>query len=400
MIEFKAECGHTIRAKDEDEGKVVRCSYCGRETQVPVNEPGELESLFSEVAASDSQAPAAVSRKTRRAMKRSAPTVTTPRAGPGFNPFAVAMKMGYGAAIIIVLIVVGNYVYKKWPTLSFSGGDRSPEVNKVDDEGDRAPGAKRKSRGRGLLITKLNKRRGGIYVNSVPAPALVRLRMREPEESHPTALELFRDAELETHKTNKAIELKTGRYDVVVAVKIDNPHLMDYPGYVDLRYKIDDGLAVSGMLDGFFMPDGATEMGIIEMPDLIGTLLYRRYEREVVGADWTPLTSQFLPYGPVARLCKLLPRKDAYGFDEDYVKRELDYYGIPERDQMYLVDALRRVGMVVYQVPGERHFRRLSLTLTDGWIVSTLCEDPRPPDVRGGSVAPAPPERRKTTGVP
>ena len=40
MIEFKAECGHTIRAKDEDVGKVVRCAYCGREAQVPEDEPG------------------------------------------------------------------------------------------------------------------------------------------------------------------------------------------------------------------------------------------------------------------------------------------------------------------------------------------------------------------------
>ena len=51
MIEFKAECGHTVRAKDEDAGKVVRCSYCGREAPVPSKgeDRDELEYLFSEV---------------------------------------------------------------------------------------------------------------------------------------------------------------------------------------------------------------------------------------------------------------------------------------------------------------------------------------------------------------
>jgi translation initiation factor IF-2 len=36
MIEFKAECGHTVRAKNEDAGQAVRCSYCGKAAKVPI----------------------------------------------------------------------------------------------------------------------------------------------------------------------------------------------------------------------------------------------------------------------------------------------------------------------------------------------------------------------------
>ena len=125
MIEFKAECGHTIRARDEDEGKVVRCSYCGRETQVPISEPDDLDSLFSEVESSEGTAAGAPSRKQKRAMQQTGPAVRTERPALSFNPFAVAMKMAYGAAIIIVLIVVGHYVWSSWNEIDWRGEEDS-----------------------------------------------------------------------------------------------------------------------------------------------------------------------------------------------------------------------------------------------------------------------------------
>jgi len=49
MIVFKAECGHTVRAKDEDAGGVVRCSYCGRNAKVPETDDTSLDLLLGEI---------------------------------------------------------------------------------------------------------------------------------------------------------------------------------------------------------------------------------------------------------------------------------------------------------------------------------------------------------------
>jgi hypothetical protein len=397
MIEFKADCGHTIRAKDQDEGKVVRCSYCGREMQVPVNEPDDLDSLFAEVEASESHTGGAVSRKTRRAMRRQAPGGTTQRSTAVFNPFAVALKMAYVAAILIVMILVGRYVYQNWSSFDFGGGSKTKKVVKEGGGRDRDSGG-RKSRGLGLLTTRLNRKHGGIYINSVPAGALVRVRKREPDQGRPSAVAMFGDPDLETYKTNKAVELKAGRYDVVVAVRVSDPHLMvKYPGYKDLRRKIDQGKCTPALLDGFFMPDGASRAGTLELAN-VGALLYRQYERDVVGTDWTPLTSLFLPYGSPPNTAKYLPRKDSFGFDETYVTGELDYHGVPKRDQKTLIDVLRRVGLAVYQIPGERVYRCFSVNLSDGSIVYTTCEDPRPPS--GGSAVSGSPVGRSVAGSP
>ena len=156
MIEFKADCGHTIRAKDEDEGKVVGCAYGGREMQVPVNEPDDLDSLFAEVEASESQAGGTVSRKTRRAMQRKALGVSAQRSGAGFNPFAVALKMAYAAGILIVMILVGRYLYQNWDSFDFGGGSKTKNVAKRDSDRGKLNDRGRKRRGLGLLTTRLD----------------------------------------------------------------------------------------------------------------------------------------------------------------------------------------------------------------------------------------------------
>lgn len=48
MIQFKADCGHTIEVPDRDAGRVVRCAYCGREVEAP-SADGPDEVLFEEV---------------------------------------------------------------------------------------------------------------------------------------------------------------------------------------------------------------------------------------------------------------------------------------------------------------------------------------------------------------
>ena len=94
MIEFKGECGHTIRAKDDDAGKVVRCSYCGKEAQVP-EEEDELDFLLTEVERTGDFDPP---KSRRRAKPRPSAAAGPPiRPKSDFNPFGVALKMCYAA---------------------------------------------------------------------------------------------------------------------------------------------------------------------------------------------------------------------------------------------------------------------------------------------------------------
>ena len=102
MIEFKAECGHTVRARDEDGGGVVRCSYCGKPANVPEGGGDDLDFLFNDVE-QDANEPKRAKRrgKSKRAAKRMG-------AQGEFNPFAVVLRLCYVALLIIIVLVVGD----------------------------------------------------------------------------------------------------------------------------------------------------------------------------------------------------------------------------------------------------------------------------------------------------
>ena len=102
MIEFKADCGHTVRAKDENAGGVVRCSYCGKETQVPESGGDELDFLFRDLEQGEE-----VSRKARRKRRKAGgpPTSGGARRRP-FDPFAVVLRLCYAAGLIVIVIVI------------------------------------------------------------------------------------------------------------------------------------------------------------------------------------------------------------------------------------------------------------------------------------------------------
>ncbi len=95
MIEFKADCGHTVRARDEDGGGVVRCSYCGKPAPVPENNADDLDFLFTDVEQDGTDGKPGKKRRgrTARAPKR--------KKAPGeFN-------RGIGDRVVHVLLVMG-----------------------------------------------------------------------------------------------------------------------------------------------------------------------------------------------------------------------------------------------------------------------------------------------------
>ena len=70
MIEFTAECGHTVRAKDDAAGEVVRCTYCGNQVEVPLAEARSLDYLFRDVEQSDEE-PKRRKRKRKKPRRKS-----------------------------------------------------------------------------------------------------------------------------------------------------------------------------------------------------------------------------------------------------------------------------------------------------------------------------------------
>jgi len=398
MIEFKAECGHTIRAKDEDEGKVVRCSYCGREAQVPQDDQDELDMLFSEVESSEAEARGPAPKKVRR-KPRSFPAAPSRRSDEGFNPLAVALKMSYAAGILIVLIFVSKYAYNYWT----SPDRKVPEIDRLSAEASKnaaetSGGSSASSGRKGLLTTQLRSGKGGLYVSSVPPEAMVRV--RKPESGQ--VPEIFRDPKADRYTADVPIELDPGVYEVGVAVRVNDAALRDYPDYIKLRRQIDQG-APTAVLREYFLPDQAAEVATVELPNQ-PVLLVRKYTREVMGTEWTPLTALFLPDRAMAEQMRFLPRRMAYGFEDEDVEFELEYYGVRQADRKFILDALHRTGMVMYPEPGGAAYRCFIIHLLDGSLTSRLYHDDR----RSGGAAsagneaagPARPGGRAAAGSP
>ncbi len=389
MIEFKAECGHTIRAKDEDEGKVVRCSYCGREAQVPQNDEDDLDFLFSEVDSGGSggrgSTKGGTASKIRRQTKPKPAVIGRDAGGGGFDPFALALKMGYAAIIIIVLIVAGKYGYQAWQDVSNRVPKEEREERSAKRSEDRSSRGsdrrKSKQRGRIGLASKLAKKLekkngGGIYVNSVPPGAMVRFRACSPDAPE----EIFDDPEAEqayASDPDNQLEPGPGLYEIAVAVRINDLRLRDYPGYDALSARIRQG-APDRELRDYFLPDGAEEVTTVELPNK-PVYLVRKYKVEVVKGDWVPVTALFLPDRPLVELMPFLPHKGAYGVNDEETKWELSFYpGVPKTDWKLITDALRYVGKVMYRLDDQGGYLRFLVHPVDGAVTVREVEDTRP----------------------
>ncbi len=375
MIEFKADCGHTIRAKDDDEGKVVRCSYCGRTTQVPSQDEDEFESLFADMTDVESGGSVSAGQTVRQKRKRKPRSSTPPGSAGGsdqFNPFGMILKMVYAAGILIVVIFCVSKAMdyfeqqKARPVVKNRGGRQEDSAGRSSSQsGNSRAGA---SNQRGVLnYKKLDRKREGIFVSSVPTMAMVRVRKVEDRDEDD---EIFLDAKATAGKTNNAFKLEPGSYEVGIGLPINNPQLMRYDGYPDVRRLIENGGSRS-LMEAFFLPDGSAEISVVDLPSL-RSLVVRTYEIEVSAKQWRPLTAQFLPDAELSELIKFLPHKNSYGFDQAAVERELTFYGVQDNDQTYVIDALRRVGTAVLSLDRAGEYRRFVIDPMDGMISHEL----------------------------
>jgi hypothetical protein len=366
MIEFKADCGHTIRAKDLDAGKVVRCSYCGRTATVP-DEGGEkdgLEFLLSEVERASEEG-AAVAGVPRRRKRRSSLLGAKRAGGREFDPFGFSLKLIYFAALIIVVYVVSKKFV--WPLITqetpvgpamVQTREPSPAIEDLPQIESSLPEQP------GLLALSGD---GGLYVDATPRSASI---YYTPADGHHPRSGSITDAEECSRPQQPGMQLKDvqGDYVVEVAINWNDPAFVNYPNYLQFRERIENCTEkdCEQALTEYFIPDGADAVFIDRSREQIR--IVRQYKHVLVrDGQWTAIRALFLPRmdKPDGRgfsiepLLRFIPADRAYNFNKDHARRELEYYGVPVDDQTFIIDALERIGVIPYRTPhkGMRLFK-------------------------------------------
>ena len=109
MIEFRASCGHSIRAREDDAGKTVTCNFCGASVQVPDSTGSALDYLFTEVE--EAQQRSSVNDAIRS--RDSGPSI--PIIGNLIkqnDPIKLVMTFVYIGIVLVVIGVGGKYLYQ------------------------------------------------------------------------------------------------------------------------------------------------------------------------------------------------------------------------------------------------------------------------------------------------
>ncbi len=381
MIEFKAECGHTVRARDEDVGNVVRCSYCGRDAEVPDKDAGDLDFLFRDI-----QQPEEAGRRRRRRRKPK-PAASRDGRPAAFDPFAVVLKLCYVAA----LLVVGVVIARKWVLPMFEEGAVS-ERNKsrqVERRAGKTPEPTRRARAQnttpGLIgrATKL-----GLYVASAPEGAAV---FCTEESKAPKAGRINEAPGVERFRANgPGPKVNDGDYVVEVVFpwndeKLTSERLPDFVNYRAFRRRIDAASFDAGvkLMRDYFLPDEATDVFVAKTEDQI--YLVRQYRGVSVRKGISDgVRALFLPkirssesesFSIEPLLHGYVPAQKNYEFNELHVRSELAYHEVAQRDIRFVIGALSRCGSIPYVTPDGKT-RLFKIDIHDGEFRAPVIENP------------------------
>ena len=375
MIEFKAECGHTVRARDEDAGGVVRCSYCGRNAGVPESGGADLDFLFNEVQQTDEQETGGRRRKRRKGKPLFA---RKKRTSGEFNPFAVVLRLCYAAALIIIVVVVARkFVIPLFDEAKkaaiFSSGAKPPAR---DDASSKAPG---RTRGPGLIR---DTRVTGLYVGSTPTGAAVYC----VDESKAPATGRI-------HQVPGCIQLRTngecphpadGSYIVEVAFPWNDPNLNSYPNYFEFRKQLEPASHEQRkrLVDEYFIPDEASTVFVDQAEDQI--YIVRQYRGVTVRQGQSKgVRALFLPrirggeprtFAIEPLVTGYIPNVKTYEFDEKHVRDELAYSGVAEVDRTFVLEALSRIGLIPYMT-ADRRVRVFKIGIQDGAFATRVIRE-------------------------
>lgn len=400
MIEFKATCGHTIRTKDEDAGGRVRCSYCGKEADVPGTHGDDLDFLLSDVEQSveAGEVRRHATKRRRRWFRRRARKTTDS------DPFGVVLRMCYWALLFVILYVVAvRYVV---PFIKEGGLPRhvtgtAPPVQQPTTGRavrDRPAAEPRSNRPQPTVrrLGLINRPTGpGLYLVSAPPGAAAYCIAESdapPEGSLREVPGISR-----TRGGHGPIKLGTkareGTFMVDVVMSCADPRLMDstlpyYKDYVDFRRSLVEASPTARirLMERYFLPDEASEVFVESTEDEL--YLVRRYrfvrmrkdEAKIIRALFLPRIT--VPGQTSISLSELLtyyiPAKKNYLFDDNYVRKELqDIYDVPDSDRLFLVQALERLGVIPYVTPDGRT-RLFKIGVDNGRITARILTDGAP----------------------
>jgi len=378
MIEFKAECGHTVRAKDEDAGGVVRCSYCGRNAGVPDTNDTDLSFLFRDIETPPEQG-------------KKGGMFGAFRRKPGkrrdLNPFAIIFRLCYITVVLVVIIVVARKVviplFDAETRKERFTGNSNPPVKTVNTQ-DRSG---RTRGGFGLVSAKVLR---GLMVASAPPGAEVSC---VEESKAPQSGRLNQVARCTQFRANGSpSRVNEGTYVVEVAFawndpKLSDPALAHYDQYVAFRRAIENASAARRreLATAFFLPDGSSDVYVDETVDQM--YIVKRFEGVHVPKDGLgAVRALFLPRltarGSEDFLLEPLlhgytSKTKMYRFNEQHVRGELTFYGVPSSDQRFVVDFLSRVGVAPYMTPDE-NVRLFKIDPRDGSITSRILHQSAP----------------------
>lgn len=381
MIEFKAECGHTIRAKDEHAGGVVRCSYCGYKASVPDTRGDDLNFLLRDVEQA-ADAPEGAQRGKRRWSR----LFRRPRRKRAqFDPFAIIVRMCYAAGLLIIVIFVGRkFVIPLFQEggllsrISWLSEEEAPAVTEPD------PTAPEDVDRRGLLTSAVQT---GLYVDCTPPGATVYI--AEVSQA-PTRGRISGVAEkLQLRSTGRFLDVPDGRYVVEVVLPWHHPNLSnaelpnneDYLAFRRAVERASDGERIR-LLEDYFVPDGAWPVFIDQTADQI--YIVRQYRNvQVRKGRLSCVRALFLPkirppggksFSIASLVAHYIPARRAYAFDEDHVRSELNYYGVPEPDREFAIKALARIGVIPYVTPDGRT-RLFKIGIQDGVFATEVIRE-------------------------
>ncbi len=381
MIEFKAVCGHTVRARDEDAGGIVRCSYCGRNANVPDNLDSDLDFLFRDVDQNDQD------QMPHRGRRRKGRLSLFRRSGSAkdFDPFAVVFKLCYAAALIAIVVVVA----RKWVIPMFDEEDRSRRLSARRTDGHDAPTvSKRRERnptnGQGL-INRTNL--GGLFAGSTPSGATVYCVVESKAPLTGRIVDVPGVRQFSANGTSARVP--DGIYVVEVVFpwndpRLSNPRLSDYRNYLAFRRAIEHASSErrKRLVEDYFVPDEASDAFIDQTADQI--YIVRQYRGvEVRQARSRGVRSLFLPkiiptgrdtFSAEPLVSGYLPTADAYRFDEAHVRNELAFYGVSVSDQPFVIRALARIGAIPYVTPDGRT-RFFKIGVHDGAFASKVIRE-------------------------